>query len=286
MHDVSNPLSQIGKSSRTGVARRWTYAVMILALLFVLMPFLFWQSTWFGRPLDDEEMGEYLRDTEKPRKVQHALSQISDRMIQGDKTARRWYPEVVRLANNPVDEIRLTAAWVMGQDSNVPDFHEALLELLDDPNPMVRRNAALSLVRYGDESGRRELLAMLQPFGVTAPASGVLKHRLRAGDVVNPGTLLARIEMGGEAVEVRSPVPGTVKRWVEGQNSQVSVAETVVEVAPSPEMVWEALRALVLVGQPEDLELVRSYESGVVGMPDQIALQAKETVRAILARTE
>ena len=28
------------------------FAILALTFLFVLMPFLFWQATWFGRPLD------------------------------------------------------------------------------------------------------------------------------------------------------------------------------------------------------------------------------------------
>jgi hypothetical protein len=172
----------------------------------------------------------------------------------------------------------------MGQDNNIPEFHNALLALLADSHPMVRRNAALSLVRYGDDAGREELLAMLNPFGVEAPASGIVKHRLRAGDSVNPGTLIGRIEKDGEVAEVRSPVPGTLKRWLVGQNSQVEMGEAVAEVAPSPEMVWEALRALVLVGQPQDLEIVNRYAGKVTGMPDRVAQQAAETARAIRSR--
>lgn len=284
MSRAPNEASPKGESSRVGVARRWTYAVLILALLFVLMPFLFWQATWFGRPLDDEEMAKYLSDTEKPRKIQHALSQIGDRIIGGDPTVRQWYPEVLRLTTHPAAEIRLTVAWVMGQDNHVPEFHKALLALLADSNPMVRRNAALSLVRYNDDAGREELLAMLSPFEVAAPDSGILKHRLRTGDSVNPGTLLGRIEKGGEETEVRCPVPGTLQRWIIGQNSRVEVGQSIAAIAPSPEMVWEALRALVFVGQPQDLKFVDRYAAGVTGMPDRIAQQAAETARAIRSR--
>ncbi len=267
-----------------GVARRWSYAVLIFAVLLVLMPFLFWQSTWFGRPLDDPQMAEYLAAADKPRKIQHALAQIGDRIIGGDARVRRWYPEVVRLAGHPMAEIRITAAWVMGQQAGVPEFHATLQKLLGDHNPMVRRNAALALVRHDDDSGRGELLAMLQPYAVTATAVGTLQRRLQPGDTVNPGTLLARLQQGGEVLEVRSPVPGTVKRWVAENHQTVVPGDVLVEISPSPEMVWEALRALVLVGQPEDLELVSRYANGVPEMPARVALQAAETIRAIRAR--
>ena len=39
---------------------------------------------------------------------------------------------------------------------------QALLKMLADPSPMVRGNAALSLVRFGDASGRPQILALLQ----------------------------------------------------------------------------------------------------------------------------
>ena len=57
----------------------------------------------------------------------------------------------------------------MGQDRNYAPFHEALLKLIHDPQPMVRRNAALSLAVFGDPAARPELVAMLRPFTVNAP---------------------------------------------------------------------------------------------------------------------
>ena len=44
--------------------------------LIVLMPFLFWWNTWFGRHLSDQQMTEYLHDEKKPRHIQHALVQL------------------------------------------------------------------------------------------------------------------------------------------------------------------------------------------------------------------
>ena len=67
----------------------------------------------------------------------------------------RWYPQVVEQAASPNLEIRQTAAWIMGQDHNYAPFHEALLKLLHDPEPMVRRNAALGLAGFGDSGGAR-----------------------------------------------------------------------------------------------------------------------------------
>ena len=284
-----------------GLSRRWLYLILATALLFVLMPFLFWQSTWFGRPLTDAQIEKSLADREHPRKIQHALSQIADRILSGNPSlqasVRRWYPQVVALSASGVDELRLTAAWVMGQDNTVPEFHQALLRSVADPHPMVRRNAALSLVRYRDATGRPVILGMLDPYVVTAPHAGTLAQRLKLGDVVNPGTLLARIQDGKQKIEVRSQVPGTLERWVAPDRAKLSAGEAVVELAPSPEMVWEALRALYLVGQPEDLPAIERYarltapgatagtRGSATGMRDGIRQQAELAARAIRFRS-
>src|SRR3989441_7020282 len=164
-----------------GIPRRWLLLILATAFLFVLMPFLFWESTWFGRPLTDEQIEKNLADREHPRKIQHALSQIADRILSGNPSlqasVRRWYPQVVALSASGVDELRLTAAWVMGQDNTVPEFHQALLRSVADPHPMVRRNAALSLVRYRDATGRPVILGMLDPYVVTAPHAGTLDRK-------------------------------------------------------------------------------------------------------------
>jgi hypothetical protein len=127
----------------------------------VVIPFLSWQGTWFGRPLDDETLTQYLADQEKSRRVQHALAQVAERMERGDPEVVQWYQSVAQLSEHPGSEVRVTAAWVMGQDSSSDLFHKALLEMLHDEEVLVRRNAALSLVRFGDDKGLNELRAML-----------------------------------------------------------------------------------------------------------------------------
>lgn len=283
----SSPYSSADLTPATpkAVRRGWLYLVLALAFLFVLMPFLFWQVTWFGQPLSDEQIERNLADREHPRKAQHALSQIADRILSPDPSvrasARRWYPQVVTLAGQNVGELRLTAAWVMGQDNTVPEFHQALLRLLGDANPMVRRNAALALVRFGDASGRPVILSMMQPYAVVAPQNGRLAQRLRVGDAVNPGTLLARIQDGDQKIELRSPVPGTLERWLARDGATVSTGEETTLLAPSSEMVWEALRALYLIGRPEDLPAIESYARGKADMPDLVRQQAELAARAI-----
>jgi len=274
---------------RASFGGRWTYGVIALALLFVLMPFLFWNATWFGRPLTDDQLAKALGDRAHPRDIQHALAQIEMRMEAHDASVRRWYPEIVALSADPVDEIRVTDAWLMGQDNTSPAFHDALARLLADAQPMVQRNAALSLVRFKDDSGRAQILAMLRPYAMLAPLAGTLETRLKPGDVVNPGTLLAHIEAtgdtSGKAREVRATVPGALDRWLVANHSTVSAGQPVVSLDPSEAMVWEALRALYLIGRPEDLPDVERFARGVDGMSPQIAQQAQATSRAIRDRS-
>jgi biotin carboxyl carrier protein len=264
---------------------RWTYAIVIMAFLFVLMPFLFWNATWFGHPLTDAQISKALADRSHPRQIQHALTQIETRIEARDASVRRWYPAVVTLAADPVDEIRVTDAWVMGQDNTSPDFHRALLNLLVDPNPMVERNAALSLVRFADASGRQQIVAMLRPYAMSSALAGKLKTRLKPGDVVNPGTLVAHIESAGQKREVRATVPGTVHRWLVPDGVTITAGQPILSLAPSESMVWEALRALYLVGRTEDLPDVDRFARGADGYSPPVAEQAQATSRAIRSRS-
>jgi hypothetical protein len=202
------------------------------------------------------------------------------------ESAKPWYPEVLKYSAQGSDELRVTAAWVMGQDNQSSDFHAALIKQLADANPMVRRNAALSLVRFADPAGHDIIVGMLSPYSIVSPRSGTLEIRLKPGDVINPGTLLAHIVVNGEKTEVRSDVPGTILQWVPPDGVQVEAGQTMLQVDPSPEMVWESLRALYLIGKKEDLPAVNSYVRGGDGMSPQIQQQAALTARSINAKTD
>src|SRR5437764_10843729 len=165
--------------------RRAYLLITLFALALVLFPLLFWYSTWFGRALSDSDLDRYFADTGKPRHAQHALVQIGERLSRHQDVSR-WYPKVIEQASSPNLELRQTAAWIMGQDRGYAPFHEALLRLIHDRAAMVRRNAALSLAGFGDAAARPELVAMLRPYTVTAPAAGTLKYRLKISDYVNP----------------------------------------------------------------------------------------------------
>jgi biotin carboxyl carrier protein len=267
-------------------SRRANIIVMVVAVMFVVVPFLFWRDTWFGRELTDDEIREYLAETDQPRKAQHALVQISEQMAAGNAAANQWRPEVLRLAGHSLAEIRVTTAWVMGQDREHEAFRTKLLEMLDDTEPLVRRNAALSLAGFADAAGRPVLRAMLRPFTVTTPHAGTLQNRLEPEDSVDHGTLLARIEQAGaeEAAEVRSPVPGIVKERLLADASQVAVSDGIMVLDPSADHVFQSLRALFIVGTEEDLDDVRVFMRPREGMPEYIAQQARLTADEIRGR--
>jgi len=270
------------------MAKKWLVGILVLTFAFVLMPFLLWYITTFSRPLTDAELGTYFTDSLHPRRAQHALSQVADRIMSPNAairaSARPWYPQVIKSAEQGSDELRVTAAWVMGQDNQSPEFHAALLKQLADANPMVRRNAALSLVRFADRSGHDVIAGMLQPYTMAAPRSGTLVTRLKPDDVINPGTLVAHITVAGESAEVRSEVPGTIRQWAVPDGSPVQLGQFILIIEPGPEMVWESLRALYLIGEESDLSLVERYTRGVTAMPAQIQQQATLTAKAISAR--
>jgi hypothetical protein len=264
-------------------SRRAYLLITGFALLLVLFPFLFWYGTWFGRSLTDNETTAYLNDAAaKPRKAQHALVQMGERMSRADPRVRQWYPKVIELTSSPSLELRQTAAWIMGQDHTYGPFHDALGKLLADPAPMVHRNAALSLSNFGDPRSRSELVAMLRPYSIPAPVAGQVRYRLQAGEYVNPGTLVGHVG----ATEVRSPLPGEVRSLERRDGATVSPDEPLVELSPDKEHVWEALRALLRVGQKEDLEDVQRYARGVAGMPDRVRQQAILTMREIQSRAQ
>jgi hypothetical protein len=199
---------------------------------------------------------------------------------------KQWYSDLLRLAGYSVEEVRNTDAWVMGQDTSGAGFHEALRKMLSDSSPMVRGNAALSLVRFGDAAGRPQIVELLQPARVMAPAAGRVVDADRPGTAIHQGGLLAKVAVTGSAqlAELRSPIPGRI-RSVDQPGAIVNAGSEVAVVDPASEQVWEALRALYLVGQADDLAAVRPYERDLPDISNDVRQQAAETEKAIRGRS-
>ena len=266
--------------------RKFPWGMLLVAASFVIIAFLSWYGSWFGRPLSDAKIGEYLNDREKPRNVQHALSQIADRIIKGDQAVRQWYPAVIASAENPSPEVRLTAAWTMGQDNSNQDFHQTLLSLLADNNPGVRHNAALALVRFGDATGRAELVAMLKPYSIKAETAGVAEAIIEGeGIAVAHGSPLTRIKQDdGQTVEIRAPEDGRVEAVIATDGAFVQSGDELVVLSPSVAQVENVLVALALVGKSEDVAAIERYTQPIQGMPDHIRAMADRAIREINRR--
>lgn len=272
--------------TRRAPSRKYPWAILVVVILFVIVPFISWYGTWFGRPLSDSKMQEYLHDQNKPRNVQHALSQIANRIVEGDQSVKRFYPDVVAASQNRQPEVRMTAAWAMGQDNTYQDFHPALLLMLQDSVAGVRHNAALGLVRFGDSSGRHELVAMLKPYAVRAEAAGAVELVVKEpGVAVAANGTLARLrESSGNAVEIHASEAGRVESISVANGSTVEAEAELMTLAPSTEQVWEALRALYIVGTPEDIPEIQRYTRPSPTIPDRIEKQAAATIEAIRDR--
>jgi HEAT repeats len=267
-------------------SRKYPWAILVVIALFVVIPFISWYGTWFGRPLSDAKMTEYLHDQNKPRNVQHALAQLGNRMIDRDTSVQKFYPDILAAATNPQPEVRMTAAWVMGQDNSNEEFHSALRSLLEDESAGVRHNAALELVRFGDSSGRPELVAMLNPYVVRADGSGTVELIVKEpATPVAANAPVARVKQeDGNTIEIRIPEAARVESLTVASGEKVESGREIMTLSPSTEQVWEALRALFLVGLPEDIPHVQRYARPLPSVPDKIQKQATFTVEAIRER--
>src|SRR5215470_16703169 len=132
---------------------------------------------------------------------------------------------------------------------------------------MVRGNAALSLVRFKDDSGRQQIVALLQPEHVFAPSAGRIIDTARLGAAIHQGGVVAKLQPasppganspGGESIttEIRSPISGRIHSISGPTGATVASGAEIAIVDPGDEQVWEALRALYLVGRAEDLPAI------------------------------
>ena len=79
------------------------------------------------------------------------------------------------------------------------------------------------------------------------------------------------------------PIPGRI-RSVAGTGANLSAGAEVAVVDPANDQVWEALRGLYLIGQPDDLPAIRPYERDLPDISNDVRQQAVETERAIQDR--
>jgi hypothetical protein len=108
----------------------------------------------------------------------------------------------------------------------------------------------------------------------------------RPGTAIHQGGLIARLQPAGvPTLEIRSPLPGRI-RSVAGTGAQIEAGAEVAVIDPSTEQVWEALRALYLIGQADDIPSVLPYERDLPDISDDVRRQAAETEKAIRDRAK
>jgi hypothetical protein len=268
------------------VRRRTPWPLIVVALLFVIVPSLTWYLTWFGRSLTDEELTRYFSDS-NPRHAQHALSQLAERIEKGDASASRWNAQVIALSQNQTPDLRMTAAWVMGLEHKSEEFHAALARLLEDPEPIVRHNAALALVRFGDPRCRTELKAMLRPYAVKSQTDGTALTALTAGTYVKRGSLLIKFKnQSGEVEEIRSPLPGEIASANVKDGESFATGSDLIILTPDSEQASNALLGLYYIGTTEDLAEVERYASGFEREPEDLKAKAAQVAEAIKRRSQ
>jgi multidrug efflux pump subunit AcrA (membrane-fusion protein) len=148
--------------------------------------------------------------------------------------------------------------------------------------------AALSLSRFNDGSGRAELLSMLRSYSVKVPQVGTLVTVLPVNSTVTREGMLARMrDERGTVHEVRAPVAGRIERASATEGTSLSAGAELLVLAPDGKNAWEALRALYVVGEAEDLPEIERYARGEVArMSDEIKKQAARTAEAIKSRAK
>ena len=159
---------------------------------------------------------------------------------------------------------------------------------------MVRGNAALSLVRFKDDSGREQIVALLQPAHVFAPSAGRIIDTARVGTAIHQGGIVAKLRpapsaaanspSGESTTEIRSPISGRIHSISAPTGALVIAGAEIAAVEPGDEQVWEALRALYLIGRAEDLPAIRPYERESRDIPDRVREQALLADQAIRSR--
>jgi pyruvate/2-oxoglutarate dehydrogenase complex dihydrolipoamide acyltransferase (E2) component len=125
---------------------------------------------------------------------------------------------------------------------------------------------------------------LLQPVRIVAPVAGRVIDSDHVGTAIHQGGLIAKLQSGQQVTEVRSPISGRIRTLAVVPGVEVSSSAELASIDPGAEQVWEALRALYIVGQPEDLPTIRLYERDLPEMPDRVKQQAVLAEQAIRDR--
>lgn len=255
-----------GNEPNTASAARptkfYSLLTMVVVAACVILPVMFWRGTWFGRRLTDEQLTSYLASTDQPRKLQHALTEITERIDKGDGPTDSYYPAITALVEHNNWQVRNTAAWVMGWDHEYDGFHGALLKMLNDSVLVVRQNAALALINFGDAAGKPIILAMLKSTPAISPADGNACDLLPVDAPVRADLVIGHVDRPNDTpIDLKSPISGRIGKCFVQDGDDVSKGETVLEITPGEAQITQALQALALVGDDSDLAAIEEAKS-------------------------
>jgi pyruvate/2-oxoglutarate dehydrogenase complex dihydrolipoamide acyltransferase (E2) component len=115
------------------------------------------------------------------------------------------------------------------------------------------------------------------------------------GTAIHQGGIVAKLQPvpsltanspSGESgtTEIRSPIGGRIHSISAPTGATVAAGDEIAVVDPGDEQVWEALRALYLIGHAEDLPTIRPYERESRDIPDRVREQALLADQAIRSR--
>jgi biotin carboxyl carrier protein len=229
-----------------GSPQRLVVVVSLALFLTVVFPFAFWFLTWHGWALDPAHVETGLGEPLRPARASQQIMQIGEKLSRGDHSVRRWYPRIVELAKTQDEDLRRNVAWMMGRDPEHESFREVLRTMLNDPLPMVRLEAALSLAQFRDATARQELQSATQPFRVNSSVAGRIQMRIDTGDTTRPQTVVARIN----DVDVIASVPGKVTKLLAKDGEDVTKGQSLVAIERNPTHIEQARRALRVLDHP------------------------------------
>ena len=246
LHNVS--MSSESESSDVFASRKATLIATAVAIACVALPFWFWMDTWFGKSLTDAQIEEYLTDTERPRRAQHAIAQKLRAYRGGGRICHGVVPQGAGTLRHELPELRLTVAWLMGDDPLNEEFHRALRVMIEDPHPMVRRNAALALANLATPAGAQKCAPCSSPHRLASEHAGTVMNRLEPGDSFDAGALLVRVQqMARESPwTFARNSPGILDRQLHADGDRVDAGEAVTVVRPESTHVLQALLGLYL----------------------------------------
>src|SRR5207249_8970375 len=104
--------------------------------------------------------------------------------------------------------------------------------------------------------------------------------------IFHHGGIVAKLENEGHTVEVRSPISGRLTDLFVKAGQMVNAGDQIATLDPGTDQVWEALRALYLTGQPEDIPAIQPYERELPDIPEHVREQAVATEKAIRGRAK